>query len=77
MFFFSLTGCSSDEFRCNNGFCVNNEDVCDSSNDCGDGSDESTEACYEKGTQKITHHIIKVIRIGIYYTIIINMFDNT
>ena len=34
------TGCSSSAFVCNNGNCVPGYQLCDDSNDCGDGSDE-------------------------------------
>ena len=33
--------CRSDQFRCNNGNCIQKSYVCDSDNDCGDYSDES------------------------------------
>lgn len=32
--------CSHNEFRCKNGYCINETLVCDSENDCGDNSDE-------------------------------------
>jgi len=34
------TGCSSDEFTCDNGNCTLSSYKCDGDNDCGDGSDE-------------------------------------
>ena len=33
--------CRSDQFRCNNGNCIQKSYVCDSDDDCGDYSDES------------------------------------
>ena len=35
-----LIGCSSSQFRCNNGFCTSSDNVCNGYNDCGDNSDE-------------------------------------
>ena len=35
------TGCSDNEFTCNNGKCIPAEYECDNENDCGDGSDEA------------------------------------
>lgn len=32
--------CGPYQWRCDNGFCINNEFVCDSTNDCTDNSDE-------------------------------------
>ena len=32
--------CSSRQFNCNNGLCINLYLKCDTDNDCGDGSDE-------------------------------------
>ena len=29
-----------DEFECDNGYCVDDDDVCDGNDDCRDGSDE-------------------------------------
>lgn len=40
--------CASDEFQCNNGFCISHNWVCDKNNDCKDGSDEvncNSETC--------------------------------
>ena len=34
------TACTSTQFVCNNGNCVTKTDICDSRDDCGDGSDE-------------------------------------
>ena len=36
----SLTGCSEEEFTCNDGSCLRMEAMCDGKADCGDGSDE-------------------------------------
>lgn len=34
------TSCRSWEYRCNNGYCIYQWDVCDGADDCGDNSDE-------------------------------------
>lgn len=39
-------GCEPNEFQCDNKKCVLKTWLCDSDNDCGDGSDEAT--CPEK-----------------------------
>ena len=38
--------CYSYQFECDNGHCVNDDDVCDGDNDCGDNSDE--EMCNDR-----------------------------
>ena len=35
--------CSSEEFKCGSGECVSNDNVCDTSIDCADGSDEESD----------------------------------
>ncbi|XP_017724713.1 PREDICTED: MAM and LDL-receptor class A domain-containing protein 1 isoform X2 [Rhinopithecus bieti] len=37
--------CSADEFPCSRGQCIAKESVCDSRQDCSDGSDEDPETC--------------------------------
>lgn len=37
--------CQLDEFRCNSGQCIQQKWVCDTTRDCNDGSDETTESC--------------------------------
>ncbi len=32
--------CTADSFQCDNGRCIDNEDLCDGRNQCQDGSDE-------------------------------------
>lgn len=46
--------CTSDQFRCSNGQCINAYAVCDYSNDCSDLSDE-----FGCGTfNPLTHYIV-------------------
>ena len=37
--------CSPWEFKCDNGMCITKTSVCDTVNDCRDGSDEKEEKC--------------------------------
>ena len=37
---FSLVTCTSDQFTCGNGLCLEASRECDGENDCGDNSDE-------------------------------------
>jgi len=37
--------CSAHEFRCKSGRCVPQSAICDTDNDCHDGSDETFELC--------------------------------
>lgn len=39
-FFFLEQSCNSSFFMCKNGKCIPQEDVCNTKQDCGDGSDE-------------------------------------
>ncbi|XP_049305507.1 very low-density lipoprotein receptor isoform X10 [Bactrocera dorsalis] len=39
--------CGTEQFRCNNGFCIPNRWRCDQESDCADGSDEATTLCNE------------------------------
>ena len=39
--------CTDDEFECRNGNCVTAGVVCDTVDDCRDGSDESSDTCGE------------------------------
>ncbi|XP_066285823.1 uncharacterized protein [Branchiostoma lanceolatum] len=41
----SVIGCGSDEFPCANGNCTASGSLCDGTDDCGDGSDESADVC--------------------------------
>ncbi|CAH1268732.1 CSMD1 [Branchiostoma lanceolatum] len=41
----SVIGCGSDEFPCANGNCAASASLCDGTDDCGDGSDESADVC--------------------------------
>lgn len=41
----SISVCHSEEWRCENGECINKEFLCDSQTDCLDKSDESYETC--------------------------------
>ncbi len=43
--FSPCTGCDFGLFQCDNDHCMPIEWVCDSTDDCGDGSDEKPEAC--------------------------------
>ncbi|XP_072023950.1 uncharacterized protein [Amphiura filiformis] len=42
-------GCSSSEFRCPDGRCINRSWLCDGDNDCGDNSDETHYSCRPVG----------------------------
>ncbi|XP_076802493.1 MAM and LDL-receptor class A domain-containing protein 1-like [Clavelina lepadiformis] len=44
----SETGCGRNQYTCANSVCVDQEKVCDYSDDCGDGSDEINSLCYQK-----------------------------
>lgn len=35
------SACRNDEFTCDNGSCISPSSICDTSDDCGDGSDEA------------------------------------
>lgn len=40
-----LNVCSTNEWKCSNGECINSEFVCDNTQDCVDGSDEDEYFC--------------------------------
>ena len=40
MDYFPLATCTSDQFTCDNGLCLEASRECDGENDCGDNSDE-------------------------------------
>ncbi|XP_070566222.1 MAM and LDL-receptor class A domain-containing protein 1-like [Ptychodera flava] len=40
-----VPSCQGDQFRCGRGSCVANDRLCDFTDDCGDGSDESAVSC--------------------------------
>ncbi|CAJ1072730.1 MAM and LDL-receptor class A domain-containing protein 2 [Xyrichtys novacula] len=42
--------CPEDMFKCNNNVCIKHSQVCDFSNDCGDGSDENN--CEQQGFEE-------------------------
>jgi len=44
-----LQRCNSNEFTCNNGDCIKNEEVCDGRRNCADGSDEVSTICSSIG----------------------------
>ena len=53
-FFFSiLLECTSNKFRCQNGFCVPNNTMCDGQNQCGDWSDEAAPECHQISKYRI------------------------
>lgn len=59
--FFSLAStCADDFFRCDNGKCVPERWVCDSSNDCLDNSDEKPELC----SKFLYFNIFKLFSLG-------------
>ena len=39
------TTCSPSEFKCNNGLCISRTQICDTTNNCGDASDELPSLC--------------------------------
>lgn len=41
--------CGREQWRCNNGECINAEFVCDNNSDCFDESDEDDELCRDYG----------------------------
>jgi len=41
----SPTNCSTNQFTCANGQCIQQQFVCDSDDDCGDNSDELEDCC--------------------------------
>ncbi|XP_014240869.1 modular serine protease-like [Cimex lectularius] len=41
--------CRSDQFKCNNGQCIRQFEVCDGKKNCGDGSDETQAICTKLG----------------------------
>ena len=51
---FVLGKCASDEFECRNHECIDLALVCDATNDCSDGTDETTCLLFDGGTQPVT-----------------------
>lgn len=71
--------CSSTEFRCNKtGRCIPATWVCDTDNDCGDGSDENEEKCktlmitncpldqFECVNKKCIFEVIMITKLKVY-----------
>lgn len=47
-------GCRADQFRCGNGTCIANTNVCNTVNNCGDNTDEVSTTCASPGMFKCT-----------------------
>lgn len=45
------TGCGENEWQCDNGKCINEEFLCDGTNDCTDSSDEGSVCETTQGPQ--------------------------
>lgn len=53
--------CSTNEWKCSNGECINLEFVCDNTQDCVDGSDEDEDFCEKEITSKFALLSIKTL----------------
>jgi hypothetical protein len=64
--------CSSDQFKCANGKCVNSTMACDRNNDCGDASDEigcakhNGKSCHSNGDNGGCKHLCTDVEGGYY-----------
>lgn len=65
--------CHNNEFICANGHCINEDNLCDFIDHCGDGSDENHYICSKKHACHLLSCHFYQLYFSSYYTIIYNI----